>query len=101
MKLTKLDEPMQDLLGNEMLFGDKPLTLRSAIITIISKGFAQDPVAAMEIPHKLMHAAEVKGYDGSCTLTNAEGELLKDAALADRNFPNLVKAQVIKAVKEK
>lgn len=96
MKLTKLNDPMIDLLGRPMLMGNEPLTLKRALVSIISNGTSADPLATMQIAHKLMHEK-----NGSCTLTNKEGDIAKKQTVADRSYTDLVKAQVIAALKDK
>ena len=97
MKLEKLDDQLEDLFGTKLSSGapPQPLTLKTAIIHIISHGSSADPVSAMAVPHKLLHAE-----NGTINLTSQEADLILGQTRKDQSFNDLVKAAVMVAVAE-
>ena len=98
MKLEKLDDQLEDLFGTKLSSGapPQPLTLKIAIIHIISRGSSADPVASMAVPHKLLHAGE-EGKD-FVNLTTQEADLIRKQTVNDQSFTDLIKAIILKAV---
>ena len=82
--------------GKDIIFNGEELQWCQALAHVLNfDRTSLDPVAAYEIAHTLMHAAEGEATEG-VTLTDAQVKIAKALTLADKQFTNIVKAQILK-----
>ncbi len=96
-QLTKV---LTTLNGKPIILNEAELTWGVALSHVISMDRTfDDPLAAMEIAHTLMHATEAEPAEGQepegVTLTAAQVKVAKSLTLAFDQFTNLIKAQIL------
>ena len=92
-KLKGLEMPIKDLDEVTIDQNGRLLTVRLALATALARAQSEDPVAAMQVSHTLLHA---KG--NTVELEDAEFTALRLAIKGDRLYTNLVKAELTKVL---